>query len=134
MNTTLLTSDLWTVKAQAEQQVVSLIRSSHRVSGAQEVTQSFNEIREALAERDVDGWGLLIDMRQAIPSQDPEIEDAFRRNRKVLKRRFSRLAILLRSATGVLQVQRMLKKAPDDTIRVYNAPEAAARWAAQGVE
>jgi hypothetical protein len=89
-------------------------------------------MKDALTPLDVSGWGLVIDMRVARPSQDPEIENAFRENRKRFKEPFARLSVLLRSMAGVLQVQRMMKQAPDETIRVFNDESEAMSWAADG--
>jgi hypothetical protein len=120
------------VEADDGKRVVSLIRSGEKITSPDHVDASFREMQAALESFDLDGWGLLIDMRGARPSQDPAIENAFRENRKRFKEPFARLSILLKSMAGVLQVQRMMQKAPDDTVRVFNEHDEAMSWAAEG--
>ena len=75
-------STLWAIDVDADRFIVRLSRTSTPVCTAAEVDESFAGIRAAIAMLDVRGWGLYFDMRDARPSQDPQIEDAFRRNRK----------------------------------------------------
>ena len=54
-----------------------------------------------------DGWGLVVDVR-AIPGRnDPEFERDVSQMRQYLGRRFDRVVVLVRSAVGQLQVDRM---------------------------
>jgi len=53
------------------------------------------------------GSRLLLDMREAPPRNDPEFEAAVKRARDRSFSRFGRVAVLVRTAVGKLQVHRM---------------------------
>jgi hypothetical protein len=55
------------------------------------------------------GFGVVVDMRQAVPRNDPEFENAMQQLRQELQSRFRRLAVLIESAMGVLQVDRLTR-------------------------
>jgi sulfite reductase (NADPH) flavoprotein alpha-component len=52
-------------------------------------------------------FGVVVDMRQAPPRNDPAFEGAMRTLRETLTDRFARLAVLVESRAGVLQVNRL---------------------------
>jgi hypothetical protein len=52
-------------------------------------------------------YGVVVDMRQAPPRNDPAFENAMARLRGVVTGKFARTAVLLESAAGVLQVNRL---------------------------
>lgn len=52
-------------------------------------------------------FGVVVDMRQAPARNDPEFEHAMRTLRETVTERFARLAILIESDAGVLQVNRL---------------------------
>lgn len=49
---------------------------------------------------------LLVDMRRAVMNNDPSFEQAAARARSILVRGFSRVAVLVQTAVGALQVKR----------------------------
>jgi hypothetical protein len=53
---------------------------------------------------------LLVDMRRAPLNSDPAFEKAAGRGRKVLVRGFGRVAVLVQTAVGALQVKRHLRE------------------------
>jgi len=122
----------WKVSRNAALRVIFLERLRERLTGVAEVDQSFDAVRRIFGMAPLNAWGIVFDMRQAIPSGDAAIEDAFRRNRQHLIKPFAKMAILLAGAVGVLQVQRMMKDAPDPRIGVFSDEESAMKWAAGG--
>ncbi len=52
-------------------------------------------------------WGLIVDMRKAAPRNDEAFEDAMRPLRTRVSQHFARVVLLLSSAVGVLQVERL---------------------------
>jgi hypothetical protein len=56
------------------------------------------------------GSALLIDSREALPRNDAEFEDEFKRARRPILAHFPRVAILVRSAVGKLQVSRYVRE------------------------
>jgi hypothetical protein len=72
------------------------------------------------------GWALLLDARDAPARNDSEFEAAFARARRPILERFSRVAVLVKSATGKLQVQRYAREDQSSQIHVF-ADEDEAR-------
>jgi hypothetical protein len=56
------------------------------------------------------GSALLIDSREAVPRNDTEFEEQFKRARRPIMAHFPRIAILVRSAVGKLQVNRYVRE------------------------
>ncbi len=56
------------------------------------------------------GMGLLIDAREAPARNDKEFEEQFTRARRPILARFARVAVLVRSAVGKLQVNRYARE------------------------
>lgn len=72
------------------------------------------------------GSRLFLDLRDAPPRNDPEFEAAVKRVRDRAFARFAKVAVLVRTAVGKLQVQRMNKGLPptvgtfDDEDRAFD--------------
>lgn len=66
-----------------------------------------NESVLALLRPEHSTFGVVVDMRQAPSRNDPAFEGAMRVLRETLTARFARLAVLIESAAGVLQVNRL---------------------------
>lgn len=86
--------------------VVLLIRLPQDYAGTEELRWSFERINHALEGIQRHRASLLIDSRQAPARNDPEFERAFAPLRAEMMRGFSRVALVVRSAVGVLQVTR----------------------------
>lgn len=86
--------------------VVYLRRSPLPFTSVEEIASAndgvINEIQPYHAE-----WGIVVDMRQAPARNDPGFENAMRRLRDTTTERFARLAVLLESTVGMLQVTRL---------------------------
>ena len=72
------------------------------------------------------GWGLIVDMRRAPARNDPGFEDAMKPLRAEVQRRFARVAVLLSSAVGVLQVERLRTTEHADSLTTRDEAEAVA--------
>lgn len=75
-------------------------------------------------------WGVLFDSREAIGRSDSDFEHESRRMRTYLLETFARLAILVRSAAGVMQVRRLSTKLHDERLGVFRDPARARAFAA----
>ncbi|NVB40522.1 hypothetical protein G6O69_21960 [Pseudenhygromyxa sp. WMMC2535] len=53
-------------------------------------------------------WGLIFDTRPVTGNSDPRFEEAITRVNDALLRHFSRMAVLVRSAIGQLQAERLV--------------------------
>lgn len=104
----LLANQYWAMTEDAERRVVVLIRSASPVRSIPDlVAQNEEVIARIRSEHAV--FGVVVDMRQAVPRNDPEFENAMHQLRQELQLRFRRLAVLIESAMGVLQVDRLTR-------------------------
>lgn len=97
-----------------------------------DVDAVFAPVVAALADVDAT-WSLLLDMRRAPPRVEDGFEAAINRQLAPLMTRFRRRAILVRSAVGVLQVNRVSKMnggGDDDTAIFRDDEPAAEAWLA----
>lgn len=127
--TRLRDTDHWSVEAAIDEKLMKLVRKAEPMGSIGDVNRSFDEIQDVISKFPVRSWGLVFDMREARPAQSPEIEDAFRENRKRIYGAFRRQAVLLQTAAGVMQVRRMLQQAPDPKIGVFSDADEALDWA-----
>lgn len=57
-----------------------------------------------------DDWGLIIDVREAVGRNDAGFEQALRPLRQMARARFARVVVLVRSAVGQLQIERLARE------------------------
>ncbi len=122
----------WQVVGNLEKHVIRLVRSDQPMTTAQEVDWSFVNIDAALVGLPLEKWSILLDMRLAKPAPNPEVEQALRTNRRKLCERVARIAILVGSGAGLLQVRRMVQASPDDRIRGFTEEQEAMDWVCPG--
>jgi hypothetical protein len=89
--------------------LVRIVRSSKAMPRDEEaIRRAFGEMVEPL--RKLTGYKALIDLRNGPPGRnDDEFERATRSAQSELVRNFSRVAFLVRSAVGKLQVRRLAR-------------------------
>ena len=73
-------------------------------------------------------WGLVVDMRAASARNDDAFEAAMQPLRTRVSRHFARVVLLLSSAVGVLQVER-LRATDASTWRATRSESEAITWA-----
>lgn len=79
-----------------------------------------------------DEWGLIIDVREAVGRNDADFEQALRPLRHMARARFARVVILVRSAVGQLQIERLGRE--DGTKLVVTRDPEQAMLLATGIE
>jgi sulfite reductase (NADPH) flavoprotein alpha-component len=104
----LVTNQYWAMSEDPGHRVVVLTRSAAPVHSIPELIAQNDEIIAHIRAEHV-GYGVVVDMRQAVPRNDPEFENAMLQLRQELQLRFRRLAVLIESAMGVLQVDRLTR-------------------------
>lgn len=109
----------------AVSQTATLVRTAVPFSSIDQIDALFAEIDRATAGLPR-GWRLLLDARDAPARNDPEFEEAFARARRPILARFSRVAVLVKSAIGKLQVARYAREDSASQLHVFN-DEAEAR-------
>lgn len=106
---TLLSSQHWTMEEDPTAPVVILRRSAVPFDSIEQVVSANDEAIACVRDEHAT-YGIVVDMRQAPPRNDPAFEQAMRKLREVAELRFARLSLLLESPTGILQANRLERK------------------------
>jgi hypothetical protein len=99
----------WALQRVRPQLILIVRRSSAPYESAEEVKSSFAELEAALSEYHRKHFGLLVDLRSAPQRNDPEYEKVAASEPVALSRDFARVAVLVRTAAGKLQVGRHIR-------------------------
>lgn len=106
-----------------EGRIIRLERSERAYQSGAELNQERLLLKEALDKLGRTGRSLLIDSRVAPHSTDARLEEEFRRFRLEVARGFDRVAALVRTKVGILQVKRLIA---DSTSHVHAFDDEAA--------
>ncbi len=112
--------------------VVRVRRSEQAFPSVAEAVASFSAVNRELERLDRPAYGLLIDTRAASGRNDAEFEQAFAPLRAAMQRGFARVAVLVRSVTGTLQVQRHAREDGLE-VRSFTDQGAALAWLVAGL-
>ena len=99
-------SELWKLEAFPAEGYCILRRTSVRADDL-ETLRDENRAIIALFDDSWRSWGIVVDMREARARNDESFEEAMKPLRKAVNTHFARVAVLLSSAVGVLQVERL---------------------------
>lgn len=99
----------WTIDEREAGGVLVLARTGERYATGAEVTRAFDEVLTALAPYRAGMRPLLVDLRAVRGRDDAEYERAAAREPDEIAKRFVRVALLVRTAVGELQLRRTLK-------------------------
>ncbi len=126
----LLTHPCVTVELDPETLVVRFTRTPEPYPSLAELVRIHQRIGTILDRVGRDRHGLLVDMRAAILNNDADFEQAAARGRAVLVRGFSRVAVLVQTAVGALNVGRHMR---EDRVpgEVFSNEEAALAYLAR---
>lgn len=106
MRIRLLTSDHWLMDESGYERVVVLRRTSVPFASAEAIFRSTEEVTSKLRAYHR-RFGVVADLRLAPPRNDAAFEEATRSFRAALQTCFARVAVLLQTPVGVLQVNRV---------------------------
>jgi hypothetical protein len=104
--------------------VVSVVRSARAFSSLNELSQAWDDMNRALDRIGRTGRGLLMDVRQATGRNDAAFEQALARHRQEGRQGFARVAVLVGTPAGMLQVQRFASQDGVRTRVFLDAPQA----------
>lgn len=90
--------------ADPQRQVILLVRKASGKVTAAELERALRSVQATLGYPH--GWSILFDTRQAVGRSGPEFEQEAARFREYMLEHFRRVAVLVRSAIGEMQVQR----------------------------
>lgn len=106
----LLLSTHWVIEGGVREQFLLVRRTANSYASVTEVRTSFDAVRRIVDPLDRYRTSVLVDMRLAPPRDDPEFEKAAADQPKYLSRDFKRSAVLIRTAIGLLHVQRHMQR------------------------
>ncbi|WP_141734057.1 cytochrome b5 domain-containing protein [Oligoflexus tunisiensis] len=115
----LMTDLYWTFEEHSRERIVILRRTPTPITVIGELIAS-NERMIALMQNKYSSYGVIVDMRQASQRNDPDFENAMLKLRLAVATNFARVAVLLESATGVLQVNRIGRNDGAETFATMN--------------
>jgi hypothetical protein len=111
--------------------VLCFERSEEPYASAAEFLSIHAQVGRVLDHLGRDRHGLLVDMRRAPLNNDPDFERTAERGRAILVRGFARVAVMVRTAVGALQVKRHVREDGRD-ILVTTEPWRARDFLAEG--
>lgn len=111
------------------ERVVKVVRTSVPFPETNDLGPMFANAHAAVDAVERASFGLLLDLRQSVGRNDETFEKLIAPQRKRLEQGFARVAVLVRSMVGKLQIER---HARDDgvNLRVFHDEDEALRWAA----
>jgi hypothetical protein len=86
--------------------ILRIVRSPRAFASLNEMSQAWEDLNQRLDAMGREGFALLLDVRLVAGRNDLEFEHAFAPHRVEMARGFSRVAVLVISPAGYLQVQR----------------------------
>lgn len=121
-------SSYFDVSSLPEPQVVKIVRTSEPFPrGSSTLDPMFAEAHSVADSVDRSRWGLLLDLRNTVGRNDPDFEKLIAPHRAKLEHGFRKVAVVVRSQVGRLQVER---HARDDgvNLRVFLEEDEALAW------
>lgn len=100
----------WIIESGTREQIILVRRTANAYASVGEVRSSFEDVRRVIDPLERPTLSVLVDMRLAPPRDDPEFERAAVDQPRYLSRDFKRSAVLIRTATGLLHVQRHMQQ------------------------
>jgi len=100
----------WNISMDRERHTVRLTRTSAPYVELSDIAASFGRIDRALLDIDRKQHRLLLDLREGPRRNDTEFETQMERYRKTLIVSFRRTALVVKTASGLLQVKRHIQE------------------------
>ena len=108
--------------------IVRLCRTPLRIDTLEEATQVWSGVVRALLGLDRKTLGLVIDFREARGRNDVEFERTVAPYRAEITKGFRRVAVLTKSLTGQMQVQRLAREDRVESLRCFDSEASAIDW------
>jgi hypothetical protein len=106
--------------------ILTRSRTTERFATAEEVTAEYDGLARALDRVDRSQYAVLVDLRLAPPRNDEAFEDIVARYHASLYDGFRRVAVVVQTAAGRLQLRRFLTAARPDAKVFTDVEEATA--------
>lgn len=124
----LLNNELVSVQRGAGSRVVRVTRTSAALTALAQVEECWGGVNRALLRLDRGEHCLLIDMRSARGRNDDDFERAVAKHRAATVSGFRRVAVLVQSLHGQLQVQRHVREDKLGEVRAFDREALALSW------
>ncbi|WP_437629749.1 hypothetical protein [Sorangium sp. So ce854] len=121
----LLQNDHLTVILQEDLAIVRSARSELPYPSPEDFIRVHTEALKVYESLDRPSLGHLVDIRQPPMNNDPAFEAATMRTRSMIVQEFACVAVLVRTAVGALQVNRLLREENNDNVLVFHDEEVA---------
>lgn len=121
----LLQNDHLTVILQEDLAIVRSTRSELPYPSPEDFIRVHTEALTVYESLDRPSLGHLVDLRQPPMNNDPVFESATMRTRSMIVQEFACVAVLVRTAVGALQVNRLLREENNDNVLVFHDEEVA---------
>jgi hypothetical protein len=118
MMRSVVAAPLFSLSYDEELRLWRLVRTNVRAS-AEDLPGAFAPIHEALSKVELLRVRLLIDIRSAPFLNDPSLEVAMDRQMRRVIAGFERAAVLVKTSTGALQVNRITRQEHQDELRIF---------------
>jgi hypothetical protein len=129
---TILDNEFVSVRRHGQGGLIRVTRSSTPITALPQIDQTWGAVNRALLQVDRRAHVLLIDMRRAQGRNDDAFEQAVARHRAATVHGFSRVAVLVQSLHGQLQVQRHVREDRLGEVRVFDSEPLALEWLEDG--
>jgi hypothetical protein len=126
--TLLFANELVEVQRDEQRRLIRVTRTSHPIAALNDVELAWGSVTRVLVTVDKRRTGLLMDMRRARGRNDDAFERAVAKHRAATVSGFARVAVLVESLHGKLQVQRHVREDELAEVRVFDAEPQAVAW------
>lgn len=102
-------SDYFVLTVDDERKIVHCVRSDRRFAATADFERACKDMLQALSTVDRRQYVMLVDVRLAPPRNDPAFEQVVERYHPRLYKGFRRVAVLVKTEAGRLQLTRLLR-------------------------
>lgn len=127
----LLNNEFVTVQRGQGSRVVRVTRTAAPITGLAQVEECWGAVNRALLRVEREEHCLLMDMRSARGRNDDAFERAVAKHRAATVSGFRRVAVLVQSLHGQLQVQRHVREDKLGEVRIFDGEALALSWLEQ---
>jgi len=107
----LLENELFSISIDPDQRIVRSVRSERPYTADAALLEAVAaDVERAFGLIDLSRYGHLLDLRAAVLNNSDDFESRTSRLRRVFMQDFARVAILVRTAVGVLQSKRLIRE------------------------
>jgi hypothetical protein len=126
--TLLFANDFVEVELDEPRRLIRVTRTSHPIAALNDVELAWGSVTRVVAAVDKRRTALLMDMRKARGRNDDAFERAVAKHRAATVSGFVRVAVLVESLHGKLQVQRHVREDELAEVCVFDAEAQAIAW------